>query len=270
MSAAAPEACVTDLTVSIVSHGHGLLVEALLADLAALPVPRPRVILTLNLAEEDIPMTDVAGLDVTRIVNDVPKGFGANHNAAFARNTSPWFCILNPDVRLPAPPFARLIAAAGSRVALVAPRIVAADGRDEDAVRANLTPWSLIARHLGGRRNDGTGAFRWLAGMFMLVRADAFVAVGGFDARFFLYCEDYDLCARLVLAGYRLMLDRDVAVIHDARRDSRRSARHLYWHLASLARVWTSRAFVALTWRTWRDPGAFALAVHDAAAADRA
>lgn len=261
----------SDLTISIVSHGHGPLVKALLADLAALPAPRPRVILTSNIAGDDAFLADMAGLDVTRVINASPQGFGANHNAAFALSTSRWFCILNPDVRLPTPPFDRLIAAAGPSTALVAPRIVGTDGRDEDAVRANLTPWSLLTRHLGGHRTVDAGGFRWLAGMFMLVRADAFAAVGGFDSRFFLYCEDYDLCARLALAGYRLMLARDVAVVHDARRDSRRSATHLRWHLASLARVWTSPAFRTLTWRSWRDPGGFALAVHDAAtAADRA
>lgn len=260
-----------ELTVSIVSHGHGSLVAALLADLAALSPP-PRVILTFNIPEDDGFLATIAGIEVRRLRNDTPKGFGANHNTAFALSTTPWFAVLNPDVRLPTPPFARLLAAATGdpAVAVIAPRIVAPDGSDEDSVRSNLTPWSLIARHLGGRRAVGAGGFRWLAGMFLLVRADAFAAVGGFDERFFLYCEDYDLCARLTVAGHRLMLARDLAVVHDARRDSRRSARHLRWHLASLFRVWTSAAFVRLTWRTWRAPRAVALLVQDTAAADSA
>lgn len=257
-----------DLTVSIVSHGHGDLVTHLLADLAALPAPRPRVILTLNVPE-DTP-SDFPDLDVTLVVNPAPKGFGANHNAAFALATSPWFAILNPDLRLPTPPFAALIAAASPAVGLVVPRIVDADGRDEDAVRANLTPWSLLVRHVAGRRRVAPRGFRWFAGMFLLARADAFAAVGGFDERFFLYCEDYDLCARLVLAGWRLLLVRDVAVVHDARRDSHRSRQHLRWHLASLAKVWRSPAFVRTTWRAWTDPAAVAPIVQDTAAADRA
>lgn len=261
----------SELTVSIVSHGHGGLVATLLADIAALPAPRPRVILTFNIPEDDGFVAAFSSLDVTCIANTAPKGFGANHNAAFAGCTTPWFAILNPDLRLPTPPFAPLLAAAADlRIGLVAPRIVATDGSDEDAVRANLTPWSLVARHLGDRRHVSRRGFRWLAGMFVLVRAKAFAAVGGFDERFFLYCEDYDLSARLALAGWRLMLVPGVAVVHDARRDSRRSRRHLQWHLASLAKVWTSRTFAALTWRTWRDPAPLALLVQDAAAADSA
>jgi GT2 family glycosyltransferase len=134
---------------------------------------------------------------------------------------------------------------------LLAPRVLGADGTPEDAVRANLTPLSLLTRHglqkrkalqpsepaCRGRR------FYWLAGMFMLLRSTAYRAVGGFDERFFLYCEDYDLCARLYLAGNAIMLVEQASVIHEAQRDSRRSSKHLRWHLQSLGRVWRSRAF---------------------------
>ena len=37
------------------------------------------------------------------IVNRRPKGFGANHNAAFLRCRTPFFCVANPDIRLAGP-----------------------------------------------------------------------------------------------------------------------------------------------------------------------
>jgi GT2 family glycosyltransferase len=79
--------------------------------------------------------------------------------------------------------------------------------------------------------------------MFLGLRSKAFAAVGGFDPRFFLYCEDYDLCARLYNTGGTLALIPTASVIHDARRDSHRSARHLRWHLKSLVKVWTSSSY---------------------------
>ena len=79
--------------------------------------------------------------------------------------------------------------------------------------------------------------------MCLVVNAQAWRAVQGFDERFFLYCEDYDLCARLYNAGYSLVVDDATCVVHDAQRDSHRSSRHLRWHLESLAKVWLSAAF---------------------------
>ena len=44
-----------------------------------------------------------------------------------------------------------------------------------------------------------------LAAVSILVRRDAFDAIGGFDERYFLYGEDLDLCRRLRGAGWRLV-----------------------------------------------------------------
>jgi GT2 family glycosyltransferase len=158
--------------------------------------------------------------------------------------------VLNPDLRILADPFASMVEIANSdpQIALIAPIVLNSAGGVEDSVRANLTPLSLVRRHLRrDRSSDATGSFRWFAGMFLFLRASAFREIGGFDERFFLYCEDYDLCARLRLAGYGIVQDRRTTVIHSARRDSRRSARHLRWHVSSLLRVWRSAAFARVT-----------------------
>jgi GT2 family glycosyltransferase len=57
--------------------------------------------------------------------------------------------------------------------------------------------WYVMADH------DYTGIFDvpYLSGCCMLIRADAFVAVKGFDARFFLYLEDADITRKLRQIG---------------------------------------------------------------------
>jgi N-acetylglucosaminyl-diphospho-decaprenol L-rhamnosyltransferase len=254
---------VSDLTLSVVSHGHGDMLCQLLRELDAQPsLNGARVIVTLNLAMEPFDPTGVRGLSLTVVRNSVPRGFGANHNSAFASCRSRWFVVLNPDLRLAGvEPFNSLARMAKQieNVGVVAPAVINGVGVLEDSVRTNLTPWSIFARNVLGRRvivdartpsRRGT-PYYWLAGMCLLFEASAFRAVGGFDERFVLYCEDYDICARLYGAGYASAVDSSVQIVHDAQRDSHRSRSHLGLHLSSLMKVWTSRAFWVVTIRNW-------------------
>ena len=245
-------------TISIVSHGHGPLLHEVLKDLTRQSLrDRLTVIVTLNLADEPF---DLAAYPELRIIvqrNATPKGFGANHNAAFAVCCDPWFLVVNPDVRVPDPgALERLVGTRldevpiGTRPGIVTPRIVNSAGGREDAVRPNLTLPSLVARVVGRRveplsaTQTGPGRpFFWVAGMFVAAWSEAFREIGGFDGRFFLYCEDYDLSARMYLAGRSIIVRDDVQVVHDAQRDSHRSRRHLKWHIQSLLKVWLSTAF---------------------------
>lgn len=256
----------TELSFSVVSHGHGPLLRRLLSQLdAEVALKGARIVVTLNLSHETFDAAQYPSLDMIVIRNDVPRGFGANHNAAFARCDSRWFAILNPDLALAGPePFTDMVAhgvtSTVPNITVIAPLVVSADLVPEDSVRTNLTPWSLVRRRLLGdrkpldiRRAARRGApFYWLAGMCLLVRTDAFRTLGGFDERFFLYCEDYDLCARMYNRGYALMLDAEVRIIHEAQRDSHRSLRHLRWHLTSLLKVWLSAAFWRVTFASSR------------------
>lgn len=247
-------------TISVVSHGHGPLLRRLLADIASLRLSFPvQVIVTLNLSSESLFETDFPSLALVVIRNQAPLGFGRNHNNAFKRCDGEWFFVLNPDLRISSDVFSAIVTWAESRkaVGLIAPAVLSPAGSLEDSVRANLTLPSLWARRriksaveLPTTLIDQSKGqpFKWFAGMFLCLRSRAFQQVAGFDERFHLYCEDYDLSARLYLDGHVLAYLPEVTVIHDARRDSHRSVRHLRWHLASLAKVWMSSAF----WRVWQ------------------
>lgn len=234
------------IAVSIVTHGHGEMVGHLVAKLQSFPEVG-QVILTRNIPDID----GVAEAQKTLIIqNTNPKGFGANHNAAFEHVTAPYFCVLNPDIVLPANPFPALLAALNSSGASVlAPAVVNSAGRPEDSARHFPTPLRLAAKLLGG--HDGRYALQptqwptpvdWVAGMFMLFSAEDFKAIGGFDEKFFLYYEDVDICTRLWKAGRPVMVCPQVQVVHDAQRASRKNWQSMKWHAASMARYF---------WKHW-------------------
>lgn len=223
------------VTVSIVSHRQWALVRPLLEQLGSLCRSSvAKVVLTVNVPEE---IGDVqGGVPIEIVRNAEPRGFGANHNAAFARCTTPWFLVLNPDIRLETDAITQLLAQAKPDTGLLAPRIQEPGKTQPEPFRDVLTPMELLRRRLPDHRPPLQPV--WVAGMFMLVRREAFAAVHGFDERFFMYCEDFDFCARLRLAGWRLQIAGDVVVLHDAQRASNRSLRPLLWHVASFLKLW--------------------------------
>ncbi len=228
-----------EILISVVSHQQGKLIESLFKDLEQ-QAPTWPIHLTHNIPE---PSMAHEGLTLTTSFNPHPKGFGANHNAALEPGRAEFFCILNPDIRMPSNPFPVLIEALRDpSVALVAPRIVDRHDKVQDNARQFPTLLGLLKKWLGlddGRivpSDSHPTPVPWVAGMFLLVRAEAFRAIGGFDEKFFLYYEDVDLCARLRQAGWQILLCPEATVVHDAQRSSHKSWRYARWHLTSLMR----------------------------------
>jgi GT2 family glycosyltransferase len=233
-------AMAASITVSLVSHGHGAMVQTIVAQLLRLP-DVAKIFLTLNIPEQ---LTIHEDLRVIIIHNQAPKGFGANHNAAFLQCATSHFCVINPDVTLQSDVFPQLLACLHQTdAALVAPLVCSPSGALEDSMRTFPTLGGLIRKALG--HGDGTYAPAqcsvtfspdWVAGMFMLFDSQAFAALRGFDEGFFLYYEDVDICARVWAAGNKVVACTDVRVIHDAQRASRRKLQYMFWHAKSLLR----------------------------------
>ena len=240
------------LTLSIVSHGHGALVGELLGDIAR-HCRDVEVLLTVNVPER-LPFEPASfGFPVRLLANDAPRGFGANHNAAFRLARGGFFCVLNPDVRLDSDPYPALIRAlADEKVGVAAPVVLSPGGGIEDSARKYPTPLSVakkaFARRPGLDYAVSSTPFSpdWVGGMFMLFRREVFGRAGGFDERYFLYYEDVDLCRRLAALGYRVELVPAARVVHHARRRSHgRDLRHALWHVASMLRYFSSAARAA-------------------------
>lgn len=229
------------ITVSIVSHGHGQMVSRLVEELHKCPEVE-RVVVTQNILEDGA--LNPSKKYILR-KNFQPKGYGANQNTAFYLAENTFFCVLNPDIQIKNNPFPELLANfSNSNVALVAPKIINPEGRVEDSARKFPTLRSLLSKAVGGSNgiyHEINSSPDWVGGMFMLFRSDVFREIGGFDEKFFLYYEDVDICWRLRQGEYEIKFVPSVEVIHDARRQSRRSPRYAVWHLQSMARYFWKR-----------------------------
>lgn len=238
------------ITISIVSHGQLALVLPLLEQLDRYSrAVIDKVLLTLNIPEADLLAGRSWGFEVERIENASPKGFGANHNQAFERCGTEWFLVLNPDIRFDSDVLSPLLAQAAPDAGLLTPRILEPGKTEPEPHRALLTPLEIVGRKKPGYVRPTVPA--WIPGLFMLFRSEAYRRVGGFDEKFFMYGEDFDICARTRLAGWKLQVGENLLARHDAQRESHRSRKYLYWHVTSLLKVWLSASF----WRYLRLQG---------------
>jgi GT2 family glycosyltransferase len=239
------------LTLSIVSHGQAALVRDLLEDVNARVRTPVSVLMTVNVPET-LPFSAADfRFPIEIIRNPAPKGFGANHNAAFTRASGTHFCVLNPDIRLTADPFPPLLAAlADPALGVAGPLVRNASGEVEPSFRRYPTPAFILRKALFGASaapeyaiGDAPVSPDWIGGMFMLFRSETYREINGFDERYFLYYEDVDICARLRHRGYDVRLIPVASVVHAARRHSHRRPRYLAWHLRSMLRFWRSEAY---------------------------
>ena len=163
------------------------------------------------------------GLVLLRNRENLGFGEGANQGAreALARGAELVFFV-NNDVELPDGTLARLEEAlARSReLGIVGPRVLYKDEPGVVWCAGGMLTWKQnLSTLLGHKEKDGP---RWresrdvdyVAGCALLARREVLEKVGLFDARYFAYMEDVDLCLRAKRAGFRVGLVGDAAAHH--------------------------------------------------------
>jgi N-acetylglucosaminyl-diphospho-decaprenol L-rhamnosyltransferase len=185
--------------------------------LAALAEEGIGVIVVDNASSDDsVVLARAQGADVVQLPRN--EGFGRASNAgieAGAARGAQWCLLLNPDAVVK-PGLRAALAEATARypqAGLLAPRLEEEDGR------VFLQPRSLLSGFLpnpAGRpiRPDGDCCVPFVSGAAMMVRTEAFQALGGFDPQIFLFYEDDDLCRRMGDAGLAVIWVNDARVVH--------------------------------------------------------
>jgi GT2 family glycosyltransferase len=227
------------------------MVRTLLTDINNYCTGYPlEVILTQNLPEELCLNFDDLSFPVFVHSNSAPKGFGENHNQAFSHANGQYFCVMNPDIRLRSNPFQLLLSGlVDSSIGMLAPLVLGPDGTVEDSAR-RFPSFIKILKKVFTKTwtpdyvlQDKPVDVDWAAGMFMLFPRNIFEEVKGFNECYFLYYEDVDICARLHLAGLRVVVCPSSRVVHHAQHSSHRSLKYLRWHITSLVRFLTSTQY---------------------------
>ena len=182
---------------------------------------------TRELVESEFPLA--------RVVRCVNRGFAQANNSALRTLDARFVLFLNPDTEILDGTLAGLVDAVGRRpnVGLVGVRQVTPDGQLYPTIRrfSSAIRWffegigsekfPFRASWLGERELDMSVYEHdvecdWVSGSFMLARREALQSAGFMDERFFLYCDETDLCLRIKQAGWEVRHLPDLTILHQA------------------------------------------------------
>ena len=175
-----------------------------IAGLERLPRHDAQVIVVDNASRvpPKLPVELANGLPVTLLMRGENEGAAARNAGVLAADAScEWIVMLDDDSH---PVNAGLLDAlrdAEADVGAVQAEILLPRGENEGSGE--------------GMRHEAGGLPEVFIGCGVAIRREAFVAAGGYDASFNYYVEEYDLAAKLLLAGWRVTIDRRFRVLHE-------------------------------------------------------
>jgi N-acetylglucosaminyl-diphospho-decaprenol L-rhamnosyltransferase len=163
---------------------------------------------------------------VTLVVSEQNVGFAAGNNLGLQQARGDTVILLNTDVLVTAPQLQALAdyLSAHPTVGAVSPGLRTAAGEPQSfAYGGDPSPRYLLRRGL--RRLLRSGPLHdwavtspidvdWVSGACLAVRTTAYMQVGGLDERYFLYFEDVDWCDRIRQAGWRVVYNPMIQVVH--------------------------------------------------------
>lgn len=174
------------------------------------------------------------------IYNHANLGFGPAVNRAAAQAHGEALLILNPDCLIIEAALQRLldVLASEKKAGLVGAVVCDAQGvPDPASFRRDPVLGRALATLLG--RGGGVNAqnvpdhvveAEAVSGAAMLMPLRVFELLHGFDEKYFLHCEDLDLCRRVRDAGWRVLLAGDVRVLHGKGGSSRHRPVFVSYH----------------------------------------
>ena len=158
-------------------------------------------------------------------------GTTISRNLALSRVSGRYIVIADSDTKVSVGSLEQLIARvdADVGVGIVAPKLEFPDGQFQLSTDVFPTLPHKLKRWMALRFMERRVAFDfneartvdYAISAFWLMRRDVVERVGGFDERIFYAPEDVDYCLRVWSAGYTVLYDPSVRVIHDAREISR-------------------------------------------------
>lgn len=225
-----------EVTVIIVSYNtRELTLKALETLYANAGDVRMRVIVWDNASADRSADAVAAAYPQAELIRSPDNlGFAVANNQAAELARSEWLLLLNPDTETYPRAVEALLrfAEAHPDAGIVGGQTVFPDGTlNPSSCWNRITAWSLFCRAtglsgifpnssilntegLGGWQRDTVRHVDIVVGCFLMIPTKLWRALGGFQAKYFMYGEEADLCLRAAKLGYRPMITPDAKIMH--------------------------------------------------------
>jgi len=225
-----------DLSVVIVNWNTRDLLRACLASLraslAASPLQSELIVVDNASTDGSAAMVAAEFPEARLFANETNLNYAGGNNQGIAAASGEFILLLNPDTEVPegAPDALVCLLHELPEAGAAAPALVFPDGRVQESVRGFPTLRALTGEITGLARllpRSSWGRYREQAlstdrpslvdqpmASAFLVRRTAIEQVGAFDEQFALFFNDVDLCFRLKLAGWAILYDPRIRVVH--------------------------------------------------------
>jgi N-acetylglucosaminyl-diphospho-decaprenol L-rhamnosyltransferase len=173
-----------------------------------------------------------------QLVRGANRGFAYANNRGLERVDSEFVLFLNPDTEVLQGTFDDMLRLLCERpsVGLIGCRQVTRSGDLHHSIRRFPAATRHLCEALGsehlpiraawlGERELDQAAYEhetpcdWVSGSFMLARREAVLDAGLMDERYFLYCEETDMCLGIKASGWEVRYLPNMTVFHDSGSD---------------------------------------------------
>ena len=168
--------------------------------------------------------------DAELIFNSLNVGFGRANNQALPLVTGRYVLLLNTDAFVSPDTLTKTVAYMDAHpdAGILGVRLIGRDGVLQPSCRYFPTPLNVFLHRSGLRRffprvrmvddmawdHASVRDCDWVPGCYFLLRREVVEKVGLFDPRYFLYCEEVDLCNAAKRKGWRVVYFPGVDVVH--------------------------------------------------------
>ena len=236
------------LTIIIVTYNSEALIEHCLRNIAlekheVFVVDNHSSDKTLEIISNNFPSVKI-------IKNNNNIGFSRANNIALLQTENDFALILNVDALIEEQDLQKTLDIMSQN-----PNIAIAGGIVNNCTIENnkIIEFHPCPKNLEQLKNDNSAEIyfnKFITGAGMFLNMKIMRKLGFFDEGFFLYCEDNEICKRVVKKGFKTAIIKDTKLIHIGKNSSKitpEESKKIHWHRLGWSKLYYTQKIYGVT-----------------------